>query len=302
MRRGSPTDKPSGIQGLSNIDRLASAVMLLSLAIVVSGTKACQTDYELGVQSTVPTGISTETPDGEATDTPEGDLASTPTITPTEISTGSPTESPVADRTPDSTPTPEIVLTTESAGGADDLFNELSKLGGVAAPSRDAVDKTTGQGVGVQGGGIVAPNNWLGEAFSKGDDETWRDTDADGFHDSLEDEFGSDPISAASMPTEVANTRLVNRVLPEALSEEALRERDGAPDADGDGVSDETEEKRGMNPELADSDGDGLSDSKELALGTNPLQVDSDSDGISDGREFVMGADPLVAELKAEVD
>lgn len=45
---------------------------------------------------------------------------------------------------------------------------------------------------------------------------------------------------------------------------------------------------------LADSDGDGLSDEKEERLGTDPLRRDSDGDGLGDGFEVRVALQPLV--------
>ena len=64
-------------------------------------------------------------------------------------------------------------------------------------------------------------------------------------------------------------------------------------DTDGDGLSDEEEIERGLDPDSPDSDGDGLDDGEEIALGTDPLDSDSDGDGLSDGDEVDLGTDPL---------
>jgi hypothetical protein len=62
-------------------------------------------------------------------------------------------------------------------------------------------------------------------------------------------------------------------------------ERAEAPDADGDGLSDREERRRGTLPGRADSDSDGLFDKDEIERGTDPRGPDSDGDGLSDGRE-----------------
>ncbi len=56
-------------------------------------------------------------------------------------------------------------------------------------------------------------------------------------------------------------------------------------DSDGDGLSDNTENDLGTDPNDADTDDDGLSDGEELPIGTDPLDDDSDDDGIQDGTE-----------------
>lgn len=69
-------------------------------------------------------------------------------------------------------------------------------------------------------------------------------------------------------------------------------------DSDSDGLPDDFELRRGLNPRLADGsldpDGDGLSNLEEFKKHTDPLLADSDSDGASDGREVLRDrTDPL---------
>ena len=63
-------------------------------------------------------------------------------------------------------------------------------------------------------------------------------------------------------------------------------------DSDGDGVSDEQEEKDGTDPNNPDSDGDGLNDGEEKEHGTDPKNPDTDGDGVNDGDEVKDGTDP----------
>lgn len=268
----------------SGLDKFASVVLVLCVGIVVSGTKACQTDYEVGVQSKVPTETATGTPTTAGTGEENGTATATPT--------GEVTATAAATATGAATATPDPSQPEEEASGGDDLFNELSKLDGDGSVAGKAPAAMAGRS-----GSVIQPENWLGEAFSQ-DDSSWQDSDGDGFCDSLEEEFGTDPNGAGSAPLSILKTRLAARVGPEAVGDEAPRESGDIADADNDGVSDETEEQRGMNPRSMDSDGDGLPDGKELQIGSNPLQIDSDGDGISDGREFDFGADPTIAEPK----
>ncbi|MBQ2733575.1 MAG: leucine-rich repeat protein [Clostridia bacterium] len=61
-------------------------------------------------------------------------------------------------------------------------------------------------------------------------------------------------------------------------------------DSDGDGLSDEYEEKIGTDKSKADTDGDGVDDHSEIVfLNTDPLSADSDSDGVYDGDEDADG-------------
>lgn len=70
------------------------------------------------------------------------------------------------------------------------------------------------------------------------------------------------------------------------------------PDADKDGMSDECELARGLNPNdpsdaLIDSDGDGLLNLDECRAGTDPHLADSDQDGVDDPTELRCGSDPV---------
>ena len=95
------------------------------------------------------------------------------------------------------------------------------------------------------------------------------DTDGDTLPDWWEVEYGLDPLD----PGDAA----------------------AGQDADGDGVENLLELRRGTRPDLPDTDGDGLSDSEELfEYHTDPLESDTDGDGVSDGDEvWVEGTDPL---------
>ncbi len=266
----------------SSLDRFATAVLVVCLGVVVSGTKACQTDYDFGTQAKVPnsTVTATTTSAGDGTAVTTGTVSSTPTST--SIGDTSGTAVPGATAT--------ATATAEAVNVEQDLFNELSKIG--------AATEAASKGVGVAGttGGVFKPENWLGDAFSKDDNDSWIDSDGDGFSDTLEEQHGTDLNSASSAPRSVLVTRLAARIGVEVLPDESFPESDAVSDADLDGVSDQIEEKRGMNPGSADSDNDGLTDAKELSLGTNPMQIDSDEDGISDGLEYEFGADPKVPE------
>lgn len=260
------------------LDRCASAIMVVAVGVVVSGTKACQTDYEVGGQSSVPTGTVTAT----VTATGASNSSSSASSSSSSVSSGAQQSS-------------DDDVSTEENGVEDDLYQELAKLG--AKPPLDKAPAIAGAAVGALGA-----TNWLGESFSKDEDGSWQDSDGDGFSDSLEEDSGSEPSNAGQFPRGAVVTRLEDRVSAAALLPESLREGEQIIDSDRDGVSDETEEKRGMNPQSMDSDGDGLPDNKEIAVGSNPLKVDSDGDGVSDGREVDFGSDPTIAEPRRGVD
>ena len=68
-------------------------------------------------------------------------------------------------------------------------------------------------------------------------------------------------------------------------------------DADGDGLSNEDELSRGLDPTNPDSDNDGMSDGFEVTYGFNPLldsdaALDSDYDGLTNLEEYQAGTDP----------
>ncbi|MDD5422036.1 MAG: dockerin type I domain-containing protein, partial [Candidatus Omnitrophica bacterium] len=79
-------------------------------------------------------------------------------------------------------------------------------------------------------------------------------------------------------------------------------------DSDGDGVNDDDEIVRGLDPSMPDYDRDGFSDGEELARGTDPKDpysvpegvtekmADSDGDGLSDALERSLGTNPYEAD------
>ena len=67
-----------------------------------------------------------------------------------------------------------------------------------------------------------------------------------------------------------------------------------ADDQDRDGIKDEEEKTKGLNPNEFDSDFDGLSDKLEIEKWkTDPLKKDTDGDGFGDGKEVLKGYNPL---------
>jgi len=78
-------------------------------------------------------------------------------------------------------------------------------------------------------------------------------------------------------------------------SEEPVQEPTQPVDTDGDGLTDEEEQRLGTDPNSADSDDDGLTDSEEVnEYETDPLNPDSDGDGLNDGDEVMShDTDPL---------
>jgi hypothetical protein len=138
------------------------------------------------------------------------------------------------------------------------------------------------------------------------------DCDNDGVQDYAEVVLGLDPLSpfstggSAGPPDgdlEIARATDRDR---DGLFDDYERQRGLDPanaDQDGDGVRDGLEVRHGMSPLIpdqglaaplpqVDSDGDGLSNAIEGRLGTNPGHPDSDRDGLSDGQEARLGTNP----------
>ena len=57
-------------------------------------------------------------------------------------------------------------------------------------------------------------------------------------------------------------------------------------DLDGDGIPNDVERERGLDPKTFDSDGDGFGDAEEALRGTDPRLDDTDGDGRTDGEEL----------------
>lgn len=109
------------------------------------------------------------------------------------------------------------------------------------------------------------------------------DTDDDDLTDGMEvKRYGSDPT--------LADTDGDGVIDPEEI-------RQGtdptSPDTDGDGLTDRREiEILPTDPTLADTDGDGIDDFQEIQQGTDPTLADTDGDGLDDGFERQLGTDP----------
>jgi len=293
------------------LDRLSGGLLLVSLGVMVSGTKACQEDYDFASQTSV-------TPVPTATDTP--------TITPTETGTARATQTTRPEATEAENP-----VATSGAGDETGIFDELSAL---SNKSSETVKAAAG---GVPSAGVGSADsvssNWLGGAFSDDGIQNWEDSDGDGFSDNLEEQVGSDAYDAGSEPRGVAKTRLADRVAArdgdmDGLSNDDESQRgtnpavadtdqdgktDGAEvlsggdplvsgesyaDTDADGLSDEYERSKGLAIAAKDSDRDGLSDEREVVFSTHPLNPDTDGDGVSDGREVSQGSDPANADTR----
>ncbi len=204
------------------LERLSGGLLLVSLGVMVSGTKACQEDYDFASQ------VAT-TPQPTATDTP----TITPTDSPTPKSSATPRSEPTSAQSP---------VATSGAGDDTGLFDELSALSNKSTTSAKTAAVSGAASVGASATD-TASGNWLGGAFTDDGIQNWEDSDGDGFSDDLEEQAGSDAYDAGSEPRGVVRTRLADRI--------------GAKDGDMDGLSSEEEAQRATNPAVADTDQDG---------------------------------------------
>ena len=119
------------------------------------------------------------------------------------------------------------------------------------------------------------------------------DNDNDGFEDSIELACGSDPLVAASVPSDFDGDGLCDEIDDDDDNDGVLDLEDLAPldgfrcrDLDGDGCDDCGTGFDAPESDGPDADGDGLCDSGDL---------DDDNDSWSDADELSCGSDPLVA-------
>lgn len=305
--------------------RLSMSVLLVSVGVLLSGTKACQEDYDLGSRTqaqptSTPTSTSTSTPDPDETEEPTPTASSIPTVSAT-VSTGA-----------------------ASVAGGSAFLSALAGIGVVESENyyggKEAGDAASGAPLdGAESGNVRARigENWLGRSFLGEESVSDRagsveDADDDGYTDTLEESSGTDRNDQYSQPRPGASV-LMNRFRgldddydglsnddevslgsdPFKADTDGDGARDGAEyasksdlldsaampeDSDGDGLSDEYENLVGTNPASPDTDGDRLPDGVEIAINTQPRVPDTDGDGALDGREYQSGADPTVKDYR----
>ena len=144
------------------LERLSGGLLLVSLGVVVSGTKACQEDYDFASQ------VAT-TPVPTATDT------ATITATGTETAEASATVQPVAT-------TGTNPVATSGAREDVGIFDELTAL---SSKSTDSIKAAAAGGGSAGSAADTSSGNWLGGAFSDDGIQNWEDSDGDGFSDDL---------------------------------------------------------------------------------------------------------------------
>ena len=130
------------------------------------------------------------------------------------------------------------------------------------------------------------------------------DTDKDGLTDPFEEFYGTDKTKADTDGDELSDYVEITVLGYDPLKEDSDNDgtKDGAEDADGDGLTNIEEVKNGTDPAAADTDNDGLSDKEEKTYNTDSNKADTDGDGVSDGKEVELGTDPIKAEDEFEVE
>ena len=157
---------------------------------------------------------------------------------------------------------------TDPDTDADGFTDAFEKLAGTDATKNDS-----------DGDGLTDGH----EAVTSHTDPLAADTDDDGVPDTQEVSLGTDAGRLPGVAGVIGSGRFAENV------------RNGVTDADGDGLSDRTEQLVGTNAKSADTDGDQLADAAEASVGSDPTKADTDADGVFDGVEVQFGSDPLNA-------
>lgn len=130
------------------------------------------------------------------------------------------------------------------------------------------------------------------ELARSGTDPERSDSDGDGLTDGEEAALETDPLDEDSDGDGIPDGAELRAYFGDPLDPNDGGDRT---DADGDGLSDWEERRRGTDRLDGDSDDDSLDDGHEVRLlGTDPLDDDSDGDGLTDGEEVQLHAtDPV---------
>lgn len=231
----------------SALNRVSLILLLIGAGLLITGVDACQDDYCVGCEASVPTPTLTFT----ITPTPEDDEDpdATPTLTSTPTVTGS--------ISPTLTVTPTITGTVGTT--------KLSR--NVSADGRTLLQ-------GIPTGSVSGDLTWLGNQK-----KPFVDSDGDGFSDDVELAKKTDPKNEKSNPqlrTSLNRAELVDEDGDElTASEETEFGTDPKKaDTDGDSLSDYLERAMGTDPLLIDSDSDGVTDGAEVQRGADPLKAD----------------------------
>lgn len=234
------------------LHRISFFALIAAIGLLATGIDACQDDFCVGCEASVPT----LTPTVTATATDEGndeeDPDATPTTTPTATTTGTP-----------STPTPTITGTVSASSIGRKVSDGRTLLEGI--PS---------------GSGLTDLR--LFNSQKKG---PFIDADKDGFSDDLEISQKTDPKDPKSVPQ--LKTSLDARINTDDTDQDGLIDSEEItlgtdpkkPDTDGDGLRDDMERIIGTDPLVVDSDNDGATDGAEVGKGADPLKADWQESG-----------------------
>jgi hypothetical protein len=192
---------------------------LLGAGTLVSGTNACQENYEFAPRTTLEV-TPTPTPDNDEDDSDpnpdDDDENGVATATPTPEST----PTPLATRTPTNTPTPTATPTPPDRVGAVDLFKSLQSEAILRKNPRNSDSSRSANNETLPPKNKISPKaNWLGEiadeeASSLGEDSSCEDSltrlqqergypmneddDGDCLGNEFELDLGFDPLSEDS--------------------------------------------------------------------------------------------------------
>lgn len=126
-------------------------------------------------------------------------------------------------------------------------------------------------------------------------DIDFSDSDGDGLNEFLENMYKTNPDETDADDDGLTDYEelVVIGTDPNKQDSDSNGIKDGSEDIDGDGLTNNEEEKLGTNNCTIDSDADLISDNDEIKVHkTNPLSKDTDGDGISDKWEIQNGFDP----------
>jgi hypothetical protein len=300
------------------LSRICSSLSLIVIGILVSGTKACQEDYNLAPGASG--GTATPTPAETVTRTPQGTPSTAPTRTP--VAEEEDPEDPDDDE--DLTPTVTATITATATGtsmglaalnlaalnpdNGDSKDSKISDSEPEAEFFKDLANLSSQDAA----GSVAKSQNWLGNAFRDSAEEDRSDYDRDGFSAQIERLFGGDDRDSAAYPKEL-RTRLSSQKkhlildsdqdgcddgLETKLGTDPFNSEDHLVDTDGDCLNRDQELSQKSDITRIDTDQDGLDDAAEYLLGLNPQNPDSDGDGVLDGREVALSSDPRISELE----
>jgi hypothetical protein len=281
---------------------------IFTCGLALMSTRACQETYILGAGTNLATPVASTTPDNNDDD--DSVITTTPTISPSASVTPIATLNPQITATPVpnliSTPTPIPTVQSASITG---IFAEVANSTINSNKNTTQLSKNSSFG--------NNNRNWLGEAFKDNNssndnsnseatssEESWIDSDNDGYSDELERSLNSDPekfgdLKITPKSSYIARMKINDRDLDGLPDEqEYLLETDsGKYDTDGDSCPDSLEVISESDPNDAlsnpdDQDSDCLSDNLEKQLNLDYSNPDTDNDGIEDGQEYIIGSNP----------